>query len=174
MLSACRGNGKDCWKTAEQENFFNNCNSEQVGHVIIFLDLKKNVCLWSRWQTEAIWKHKGSHTALEKDVITCFTYAALEAAERKDAARCQVEPAGEAAWHTVVWCQPHLGPRRRRAPQGTSRSPGYSTSRSCPSPPPFTSDCGKTLQMERDARSTGCSVKGNTFKDTQTVSDPVC
>lgn len=99
----------------------------------------------------ADWSNIGSRTAMEKDVITCFTYAAVKAAERKDAARCQVEPAGKAAWHTVVWCQPHLGPRRRRAPQGTPRSPGYSTSRSCPSPPPFTSDCGKTLQMERHA-----------------------
>lgn len=61
------------------------------------LTWKKNVRLWSRWQTEAIWKQKGFRTALEEDVITCFTYAAVKAAERKDAARCQVEPAGEAA-----------------------------------------------------------------------------
>lgn len=141
-----------------------------------FCWLEKNVCLWSRRQIEAIWTHTGSRTALE-NVITCYTYAAVKAAERKDAARCQVEPAGEAAWHTVVWCQPHLGPHRRRAPQGTPRSPGYSTSRFCPSPPPFTSDCGKPSRwsdMLRDARSTGCSVKGNAFKDTQTASDPVC
>lgn len=42
-------------------------------------------------------KRYGSIKDLEKDAITCFTYAAMKAAERKDAARCQVEPAGEAA-----------------------------------------------------------------------------
>lgn len=39
--------------------------------------------------------------------------------------------------YTAARCQPHLCPHRRRALQGTPRSPGYSTSHTCPSPHPL-------------------------------------
>lgn len=124
--------------------------------------------------TEALWEGEGSRTAPGKDVIRRFTYAAVKAAERKDAARCQAQPAGEAAWHTVVWCQPHLGPLRCHAPQGTLRSLGYSTSRSRPSPPPsppmkvLLEKPSRWSNVLQEACLTGCSVKGSTFKDTKT------
>lgn len=46
--------------------------------------------------TEAMWESKGYRTAPGKDVITRITYVTMKAVGRKDAARCQAEPAGEA------------------------------------------------------------------------------
>lgn len=47
--------------------------------------------------TEVAREPKESHRAPKEDVTQLFTSAAVKAAERKDAARCQAEPAGEAA-----------------------------------------------------------------------------
>lgn len=71
------------------------------------------------------------------------------------------------------WCQPHLCPHRYHVLQGTSRSPGYSTSHICPSPHPFT--LMKVLvetprpQMEQhtvqDTCMIGRSAKGSRCQD---------
>lgn len=71
---------------------------EPLLHVAIFADLTQPLGIDVMVVvTEARWEAEGSRTAPGKDVIRRFTCAAVKAAERKDAARCQAQPAGEAA-----------------------------------------------------------------------------
>lgn len=52
--------------------------------------------------TDQIWEHIYLYTDCRNEVITPSTSAAMKAEEGKDAAPCQVTPAGKTAWDTLL------------------------------------------------------------------------